>query len=199
VARYFFQAATGTDQDAYILDRASGGWWNGTALEAFDGGNFATYAVAAAEYGSTGVFWFTVPAGLPTGQYSVGTKTRLTASPLESDPNGAGGSIDWRGSAVVGVADLNDVSSQDVYDGAQTAVTDSAAAIAAAWGARVIGTHPDDGEITADMLLAGWFPDFTQSADGLTFTLSTIAGSGTLVGKTFTRLANTVGGVRSGT
>jgi hypothetical protein len=74
----------------------------------------------------------------------------------------------------------------------------TAAENATAWGSRVVGTHPDDGNITADMLLAGWFPDFTQSADGLTFTLSTIAGTGTLAAKTFTRLATTVGGVRSG-
>jgi hypothetical protein len=105
VAVFPFQATTGSNQYVFVLNLEAGTYWNGTAFEAFNAANWVTYAVTATEYGSTGVFRFTIPASLPAGFYSSGSKTRVTGSPLQGDPNGAGGWFTWNGSKVVGAGD----------------------------------------------------------------------------------------------
>lgn len=77
--------------------------------------------------------------------------------------------------------------------------TDAGAEIASAWGTRVVGTDPNDGPITADMLLSGqYLPDFTQNEAGTSLTTKTIAGADALT-KTFSRLSTNIGGIRSAT
>lgn len=101
-----FTAATGTTQYVVLIDPITGGWWNtsGTpAYETFAGGNYASYKIAATEYGTTGLFKYTVPATLPAGLHNVQSKTQAGGSPAQGDANGAGGLLDWHGAAVASV------------------------------------------------------------------------------------------------
>lgn len=181
-----------------VVRTAVGTVLNGTTPEAFNASNWTSYDVAMAEQGSTGYYTGTFPA-VSAGIYSVEVRWQTGGSPaaaVATDPHLGGGDVYWDGTAVI---PLTPAFVRAAVGLASANLDTQFSGIPAAWGARVVGTHPDDGAITADMLLAGWFPDFAQDASGLSFTLSNINGVGTLVGKTFTRLATTVGGVRGGT
>ncbi len=101
-----FQAPTGQTWYVFLIDPATGFWWNGSAFEAYNASNYATYVVTSTEYGTTGVFRFTVPASLPSGTFAVGAKQRAGGSPAQSDPNGSGGGLEWNGTAVVPLSTL---------------------------------------------------------------------------------------------
>lgn len=81
---------------AAIRDSA-GHWWNGTASEAYNATDFATYAVALAEEGASGYFTAATPA-LPAGRYTVGIRQKAGASAAPSDTTLGGFSAYWDGS-----------------------------------------------------------------------------------------------------
>ncbi len=97
-----FEAATGTNQYVNLIDPITGGWYNTVSLgyEAFTPANFTQYAIAATEYGTTGLFEYTVPSGLPTGSHNAVSRTRAGGSAAQSDANGAAGLLRWTGTAV---------------------------------------------------------------------------------------------------
>ena len=107
MARDFFTAPTGTTWYVVLFRPSDGFWWNtsGAAFESFTGGNYALYAVTAAEYGTSGVFYYTVPSSLPAGLYAAATKLQAGGSPAQSDSAGPGGSFYWDGAALQSVLD----------------------------------------------------------------------------------------------
>jgi len=89
--------STGTPY-VVIID-ATGKWWNGLAFEAYDAGNWATYVVAATQYGSSDAWYVTFPAATP-GNLDVLQFRQAGGSPAESDSMESGGTFKWDGTTL---------------------------------------------------------------------------------------------------
>jgi hypothetical protein len=100
VAVDLFTAGSGLTLNVYLVD-TSGQWWNGSAFEAFAGGNFSNYDVPSTEFGTTGVYQYTIPATLPAGVYGVVVKRQAGGAPAQGDLNENVGQLGWSGSAVI--------------------------------------------------------------------------------------------------
>lgn len=95
------QYTSGKTVYAVILS-AVGQAWNGTTFEAPLAADWATYAVAATEQSTTGLYEATMPAGVSTaGLYSVLFYQRAGASPATTDTVIGKGSIEWSGTAEI--------------------------------------------------------------------------------------------------
>jgi hypothetical protein len=88
-----------TGLNAYALIRnATLQIWNGTTFVTFNGANYATYVVAMAEQGATGLYSCTFPAGISAaGVYYFSVHT-YTSSPANGDAAVDRGFIDSGGS-----------------------------------------------------------------------------------------------------
>jgi hypothetical protein len=75
------QAATGFTVYGGIVDRASGNYWNGASMEAYNQAHWANYVVSMPENAGSGTYVMTVPGGLPNGQYWVLPYLRINPSP----------------------------------------------------------------------------------------------------------------------
>jgi hypothetical protein len=122
-----------------------------------------------------------------------GTTTTLDA--LQAALNSAHGAGSWAtatGFSTHSAADVWAVGTRTITGGSLTTAPPTAAAIATAWGARELS-----GGVTADDYLQGYLPKIVFDATGLTATI--YAGDETTVVQslTATRLATSVGGVRT--
>lgn len=107
-----FVGTSGSTYYVVVIRTSDGGWWNtaGTpAFEAFNAANYTNYGIAATEFGSTGIFQYTIPA-MAAGLYNVQAKLQAGGSPAASDTNGPGGWLDWSGTAVIRQSQLADTS-----------------------------------------------------------------------------------------
>lgn len=80
-----------------VIINTSGQYWNGTAFEAYAAANWATYDVAATQYGSSDVWYVTFPTAVPNGSIDVIQFRQAGESPVESDTVEAVGTFDWDG------------------------------------------------------------------------------------------------------
>jgi hypothetical protein len=83
---------------AYIISTENSQWWNTDTpgLEAFDAGNLADYkVVAGSQFGTTGLFPWTFPAGIAAGQYTVLLYDGDDDSLIDA------GVVDWDGTGLV--------------------------------------------------------------------------------------------------
>lgn len=95
------QYTSGKTVYAVILS-AVGQAWNGTTFEAPLAADWATYAVAATEQSTTGLYEATMPAGVSTaGLYSVLFYQRAGASPATTDTVIGKGLIEWSGTTEI--------------------------------------------------------------------------------------------------
>lgn len=97
-----FAAATGQTHYINIQRVTDGFWWEttGPGFETFDTGSFGDYDVAATEYGTSGVYHATFPAGITTGgEYKVWARQRVGGAPAQSDPVVWEERVWWSGSA----------------------------------------------------------------------------------------------------
>ncbi len=91
---------SGTTVYVVVLS-AAGQFANGVSLEAFNGANWTSYAVATLEQGTSSIFLGDMPA-LPAGAYAAVAYRQAGGGPAQSDPAvGAQSRIDWSGTAVV--------------------------------------------------------------------------------------------------
>jgi len=92
------------DATVYFQVRsATGTIWNtaGAALEAYATANIADYDIAGTEQGtSSGYYVGSMPA-VAAGLYHIAAKVRLGGAPVESDPTVDMFDVDWDGSALV--------------------------------------------------------------------------------------------------
>lgn len=87
--------------DYVNLTNTVGQWYNtvGAAFEAFNAANFADYDIAAAEYGTSGVYRADMPA-LAAGAYNVTARRRAGGAPAQSDRVVGTGTLGWDGTVV---------------------------------------------------------------------------------------------------
>lgn len=86
-----------------------GYFWNGSALEAYNASNWATYDVAAPEDGTSGTYIVTIPASLPNGNYIIKYFVQSGGTPATTDTYiGSNDSLNWQDSAVVTNIVIND-------------------------------------------------------------------------------------------
>ena len=81
--------------------------WNGSALEAYNGSNWANYDIALTEQGTSQVYVGTFSGSIAAGPYHVTVHRQAGGSPAESDPVIGSGGIDWDGSAVISPFDAS--------------------------------------------------------------------------------------------
>jgi hypothetical protein len=95
---------------AYAVVRsATGTVWNGTAFEAFNAANWATYDIALTEQGSTGYYVGTFPT-VAAGVYAVEVRRQTGGSPaaaVATDPYLGGGDAEWDGTVLRGAGNVN--------------------------------------------------------------------------------------------
>ena len=84
-----------------LIFSAVGTVWNGTALETYAAGNYATYDVALTELGASQIFTGTFPAGLAAGIYHVFTFDGTPGSPAEADTYVTDYWVEWSGSVLL--------------------------------------------------------------------------------------------------
>jgi hypothetical protein len=70
---------------AWIRSRSSGLFWNGTAMEAYLGADYANYDVAMPEMATSGAYIFTTPPTLPVDEYDILCRLQRGATPAEND------------------------------------------------------------------------------------------------------------------
>lgn len=155
------QIAHGTPgRSLYAVVRDTAGLvWNTAAgeFEVYAAGDWADYAVALVEQGSSGYYVGNMPA-VPAGAYPVEIRRRSGADPAVTDTPVGEGMVEWSGSAIVPLATR---SSQ-----ASVAALPSAAAILAAIEGAVV-----DGALTrlqAERLVLAALAGNT-SPDGTTY------------------------------
>lgn len=95
---------TGQTLYAAIRSRATGQWWNGSALAAYADANWASYAVAMPEIGTSRVYLFTAPAGLPAGDYDLFASLQSGGTPVLGDPPISTLSDHWDGTNLTPLA-----------------------------------------------------------------------------------------------
>lgn len=83
----------------FVIRNSSGQVWNGSAFEAFNPSNWATYDVAATEQGTSGYYSATFPGGIMAGKYSIVAHRQVGGSPATTDPVFGVGIYYWTGSA----------------------------------------------------------------------------------------------------
>ena len=100
----FALGTTGRTNLYATIDSPAGGQrWNTATpgFEAYSAGNAASYAIALAEQGASGVYLGDFPPGiLAAGTYPVAIRSRAGGSAAESDPLVGAGSVPWSGSGV---------------------------------------------------------------------------------------------------
>lgn len=101
-----FRGAGNPGSNAYVrIINKDGYWWDGSSFVAYDSGDYADYAVAAAEQGASGIFVADFPAAIMAGgTYEYFMHLRAGGSPAEGDPVISTGRIDWTGSSSVAAA-----------------------------------------------------------------------------------------------
>lgn len=83
-----------------VVRSATAAVWNGAAFETYSGANWATYAVAMAEQGTSGYYAGNFPA-VAAGVYPIEVRDRSGGAPATTDPLAGSGGVEWGGSAVV--------------------------------------------------------------------------------------------------
>lgn len=96
-------AATTGQTDYAVIHNSTGQYWNGTAFEVFNSGNWSNYVIALTEDRSgangTGYYKSTFPAAITAGRYTFTFYQQLGGSPSLGDPAiGSGGPMYWTGS-----------------------------------------------------------------------------------------------------
>lgn len=76
-------------------------WWNGSSFEAYSAGNYATYVVAMAEQGNSGVYVADLPTGITTGGSFEIFIHRTTTTAAEGDQVVNTAKIDWTGTTSI--------------------------------------------------------------------------------------------------
>lgn len=101
---------TGASYIRGVVINDAGEYWNisGTpAFEEYDAGNIDDYGIAAAEDGSTGIYRFTFPSGIPLGTYTALGLDAAAASLAETDfPAVAVGEVAWDGTDLLGLSGI---------------------------------------------------------------------------------------------
>lgn len=100
---------SGQTCDAYLV-AVAGTFWNGSALEAFNAGNVATYRVTLTEKGTTGIYEGDAPAALPAGVYDTPLILRSTGRAIGS------GTLNWTGSAGSVISPVGALTGQQMRD-----------------------------------------------------------------------------------
>jgi hypothetical protein len=98
-ARYL----TGSTVYAVVRRNSDGQFHNGTGFEVPVSANWASYAKATTEQSTTGYYYGSMPA-VAAGLYDVDFLARVGASPAPSDYLVGQATIDWSGSADLGLA-----------------------------------------------------------------------------------------------
>ncbi len=217
-------AETGLTTGKFVRRRLSDGfWWNtsGTpAFEVYSAAAIANYGIAATEVGVTGVYTASDPAETTPGDYlfvkaagaSLAVADLTTGLRWQDGVSGVvAANVTQLGGDAQSLADLKDFAdtgynpsthsvalvdgvtalSLPIYTNLQLIIP-TAAQNAAAWGASVVGNGR-----TRDYYLQGGVNAIAFAADGLTFTVMAADDVTPLYTGTATRLATTVGGLRS--
>lgn len=163
---------TGTTTGKFVLQRVSDGFYWSTSSVAFvaiGSEAFANFGIAATEQSTTGIYVATNPSEstVCVFQFIKAAGASLALSDMVTGRR-SGGSA---GPGTLTSADMT--------------------AIAAAWGASVIANGK-----TRDYFLQGGIAGISFSADGLTVTVTAADGSTLFTGPA-TRLATTIGGLRT--
>lgn len=91
-----------------VIRNASNQVWNGSAFEAYNASNYATYDVALTEQGATGRYAVSFPAGIVTaGLYYVDVRRQAGGSPAVSDLSLGEMEIVWDGNSETTLADVS--------------------------------------------------------------------------------------------
>jgi len=114
-AKIEFQHTTGSTIYAIIRDSSDATVWNGSAFEAWNSANIATYDVALSGGADSSMYYsVTFPAGITAGTYTVAIHLQAGGSPATSDTLLGAGEMASDGIPKVDVTAINAVSAASV-------------------------------------------------------------------------------------
>jgi hypothetical protein len=150
--------ASGLTEYVNLTDVA-GQWWNAVLeeFEAFNAANWTDYDVAATEFGTSGVYAASLPAG-PTGIIHWRARRRAGGSPAQSDTIVDQGWIDWSGSFVRNLSGVI-LANESTHGGPSAGITLDGLTIQnhlSIDGNLFIGLELDVGTLTVDVNNLPW-------------------------------------------